>query len=223
MKSLPPRRPRRPRARSPVQAVVDETIALYQWLSWVADGLYGDDARGAARRWTLRRLHRDGPQTVPALARLVAYGAPVTGSDVHARLTAPIGTATTTMARITRPCAHRARAVSTLREPLRPADDRGWAIRAHRVGDLWHQRCPEAARGPGGQGIEHGGHHRGAGGGAADPGDVHQQSGGNEPGGRERLPRAGAVWNLSVREAGSLFGEAGFSSLALHPGFHTER
>lgn len=52
-----------------MQAVVDETIALFHWLSWVSDQIYGDDARGAARRWTLRRLHRDGPSTVPELAR----------------------------------------------------------------------------------------------------------------------------------------------------------
>jgi DNA-binding MarR family transcriptional regulator len=55
-----------------VQSVVDETIALYQWLAWVAEQLYGDDARGASRRWTLRRLLRDGPLTVPALARVRA-------------------------------------------------------------------------------------------------------------------------------------------------------
>ena len=52
--------------------MVDETIALYQWLAWVAEQLYGDDARGASRRWTLRRLLRDGPLTVPALARVRA-------------------------------------------------------------------------------------------------------------------------------------------------------
>ncbi len=72
VKKLPPRRKRPARAREhdAVQSVVDETIALYHWLAWVADELYGDDARGAARRWTLRRLHRDGPQTVPDLAKV---------------------------------------------------------------------------------------------------------------------------------------------------------
>lgn len=64
-----PRRVPRPRERSPVQAVVDETIALFHWLAWVAEQLYGDEGRGAARRWTLRRLQRHGPQTVPELAR----------------------------------------------------------------------------------------------------------------------------------------------------------
>jgi DNA-binding MarR family transcriptional regulator len=49
--------------------VVDETIALFHWLGWVAEQLYGEEGRGAARRWTLRRLRRHGPQTVPELAR----------------------------------------------------------------------------------------------------------------------------------------------------------
>lgn len=64
-----PRRRRLPRARPEMQEVVDETIALFRWLAWVAEQLYGDDARGASRRWVLRRLARHGPQTVPALAR----------------------------------------------------------------------------------------------------------------------------------------------------------
>lgn len=48
--------------------MVDETVALFRWLAWVSEQLYGDDARGVARRWVLRRLVRDGPQTVPQLA-----------------------------------------------------------------------------------------------------------------------------------------------------------
>ncbi|MCA9620262.1 MAG: MarR family transcriptional regulator [Myxococcales bacterium] len=64
----PRRRPSR-RKRQATQEVVDETIALFRWLSWVSEQLYGDDARGAARRWVLRRLAREGPQTVPQLAR----------------------------------------------------------------------------------------------------------------------------------------------------------
>ena len=52
-----------------MQSVVDETIALHQWLAWVSEQIYGEDARGASRRWTLRSLQRGGPQTVPALAR----------------------------------------------------------------------------------------------------------------------------------------------------------
>jgi DNA-binding MarR family transcriptional regulator len=72
-RKLPPRRRPRPRtAHGEVQTVVDETIALYRWLAWIAEELYGSDARGAARRWALRRLHRDGPLTVPALARVRA-------------------------------------------------------------------------------------------------------------------------------------------------------
>jgi DNA-binding MarR family transcriptional regulator len=58
--------------RAAIQAVVDETIALFHWLEWVADQLYGDDAHGASRRWVLRRLQRYGPQTVPELARAKA-------------------------------------------------------------------------------------------------------------------------------------------------------
>jgi len=68
-RKLAPRRARKERARDAVQSVVDETIALYQWLAWVADHLYGDDARGATRRWIVRHLMRDGAQTVSALAR----------------------------------------------------------------------------------------------------------------------------------------------------------
>ena len=52
-----------------MQALVDETVALHQWLAWVSEQIYGEDARGAARRWTLRRLDRDGARTVPELAR----------------------------------------------------------------------------------------------------------------------------------------------------------
>lgn len=55
-----------------MQAVVDETIALYQWLAWVADRLYDEGAKGATRRWVLRRLAREGPRTVSALAKIRA-------------------------------------------------------------------------------------------------------------------------------------------------------
>jgi DNA-binding MarR family transcriptional regulator len=68
----PLRRHRRDAPRAEAQAVVDETIALFHWLEWVADQLYGDDGRGAPRRWVLRRLQRYGPQTVPELARAKA-------------------------------------------------------------------------------------------------------------------------------------------------------
>ena len=71
MRRRPPRRPHRgrDRARIEAQAVVDETIALFHWLTWVAEQLHGDRGPSAPRRWVLRRLHRHGPQTVPALAR----------------------------------------------------------------------------------------------------------------------------------------------------------
>jgi len=64
-----PRRIRRPRQRGQVQAVVDETIALFRWLAWASEHIYGEEARGATRRWVLRSLQRNGPQSVPALAR----------------------------------------------------------------------------------------------------------------------------------------------------------
>lgn len=64
-----PRRVRRPRERGSVQAVVDETIALFRWLAWASEHIYGEDARGATRRWILRSLQRHGAQSVPALAR----------------------------------------------------------------------------------------------------------------------------------------------------------
>lgn len=70
-RKLAPRRRARPKPRGIVQTVVDETIALQHWLAWVSDQIYGDDARGAARRWTLRRV-RDAPHTVPQLARVRA-------------------------------------------------------------------------------------------------------------------------------------------------------
>lgn len=49
--------------------MVDETIALFHRLAWVADRSYGDTGRGTARRGLLRGLVRYGPGTVPALAR----------------------------------------------------------------------------------------------------------------------------------------------------------
>ena len=70
-RKLAPRRRARGKPRSAVQAVVDETIALQHWLAWVSDQIYGDEGRGAARRWTLRRL-QGGAQTVPQLARVRA-------------------------------------------------------------------------------------------------------------------------------------------------------
>jgi DNA-binding MarR family transcriptional regulator len=50
--------------------VVDETIALFHRLRWVAELIYGDEGRWTARRGVLRGVVRYGPQTVPTLARL---------------------------------------------------------------------------------------------------------------------------------------------------------
>ena len=52
-----------------MQSVVDETIAFFHRLAWVAEHLYGPDGRGTARRRMLRSLLRYGPRTVPAIAR----------------------------------------------------------------------------------------------------------------------------------------------------------
>lgn len=71
MAKMPKRSPRRLR-RAPandLRSVVDETIALFHRLAWVADEIYGEEGRGTARRGILRGLVRYGPQTVPELAR----------------------------------------------------------------------------------------------------------------------------------------------------------
>lgn len=60
---------RKAHVRGDLRAVVDETIALFHRLRWVADEIYGEHGRGTARRGVLRGLLRYGPQTVPALAR----------------------------------------------------------------------------------------------------------------------------------------------------------
>ena len=52
-----------------VLAAVDETIALFHRLRWVAEQIYGPAGRSTARRGILRGLVRYGAQTVPALAR----------------------------------------------------------------------------------------------------------------------------------------------------------
>ncbi|HSO33313.1 MAG TPA: hypothetical protein VLT33_12355, partial [Labilithrix sp.] len=69
MAARPPRRLRRFRKAEDLQSVVDETIALFHRLAWVADQIYGPEGRGTARRRILRSLLRYGPRTVPALAR----------------------------------------------------------------------------------------------------------------------------------------------------------
>jgi len=69
MRVRSPRRLRKPHARGELRAVVDETIAFFHRLRWVADQIYGEDGRSTARRGILRGLLRYGPQTVPVLAR----------------------------------------------------------------------------------------------------------------------------------------------------------
>lgn len=67
-----PRSPRKLRKRhslGELRAVVDETIALFHRLRWVAEQIYGPAGRSTARRGILRGLVRYGAQTVPALAR----------------------------------------------------------------------------------------------------------------------------------------------------------
>lgn len=49
--------------------MVDETIALFHRVRWVAELIYGDEGRSTARRGILRGVVRYGPQTVPTLAR----------------------------------------------------------------------------------------------------------------------------------------------------------
>lgn len=64
-----PRRLRKPHRRGELRAVVDETIALFHRLAWVAQQIYGVEGTSTARRGILRGLARYGPQTVPELAR----------------------------------------------------------------------------------------------------------------------------------------------------------
>lgn len=67
-----PRRLRKRHAHGELRAVVDEAIGLYHRLRWVAELIYGEAGRSAARRGILRGLARYGPQTVPELARVRA-------------------------------------------------------------------------------------------------------------------------------------------------------
>lgn len=70
MRPRPPR-PLRKRSRAgELRAIVDETVALFHRLRWVAEQIYEEDGRSTARRGILRGVVRYGPQTVPTLARL---------------------------------------------------------------------------------------------------------------------------------------------------------
>lgn len=64
-----PRKLRKHHSLGELRAVVDETIALFHRLRWVAEQIYGPAGRSTARRGILRGLVRYGAQTVPALAR----------------------------------------------------------------------------------------------------------------------------------------------------------
>ncbi len=68
-KPRPPRLLRNRRRAGELRAVIDETIALFHRVRWVAELIYGDEGRGTARRGILRGVVRYGPQTVPTLAR----------------------------------------------------------------------------------------------------------------------------------------------------------
>jgi DNA-binding MarR family transcriptional regulator len=64
-----PRKLRKEHGGGELRAVVDETIALFHRLRWVAEQIYGEDGRSTPRRGILRGLVRYGPQTVADLAR----------------------------------------------------------------------------------------------------------------------------------------------------------
>lgn len=69
MRSRHPRTLRKRHARGELRAVVDETIALFHRVRWVAEQIYGESGRSLPRRGILRGLARYGPRTVPQLAR----------------------------------------------------------------------------------------------------------------------------------------------------------
>lgn len=60
---------RKRHVRGELRAVVDETIALFHRVRYVAEEIYGIEGRSIARRGILRGLVRYGPRTVPQLAR----------------------------------------------------------------------------------------------------------------------------------------------------------
>lgn len=68
MRSRPPRKLRKRHRGGELRAVVDETIALFHRVRWVAEQIYAGDGRWTARRGILRGLVRYGPRTVPQLA-----------------------------------------------------------------------------------------------------------------------------------------------------------
>lgn len=69
MRSRPPRKLRKRHRQGELRAVVDETIALFHRVRWVAEQIYDEPGRSLPRRGILRGLARYGPRTVPQLAR----------------------------------------------------------------------------------------------------------------------------------------------------------
>jgi DNA-binding MarR family transcriptional regulator len=69
MPSSKPRRLRKRHVGGELRAVVDETIALFHRVRYVAEQIYVPDGRSATQRGVLRGLARYGPRTVPQLAR----------------------------------------------------------------------------------------------------------------------------------------------------------
>ena len=53
---------------SSLEAIVDETVALFHRLRAAAEAIHGEGESSAARRGVLRGLARGGPQTVPQMA-----------------------------------------------------------------------------------------------------------------------------------------------------------
>lgn len=68
VRSRPPRKLRKRHRGGELRAVVDESIALFHRVRYVAEQIYGLDGRSTARRGILRGLVRYGPRTVPQLA-----------------------------------------------------------------------------------------------------------------------------------------------------------
>ena len=63
-----PRKRRKQHVDGDLRAVVDETIALFHRVRYVADQTHGAGGRATAQRGFLRRVVRYGPRTVPQLA-----------------------------------------------------------------------------------------------------------------------------------------------------------
>lgn len=68
MRSRPPRQLRKRHLGGELRAIVDETIALFHRVRYVAEQIYQPAGRSTARRGLLRGLARYGPRTVPQLA-----------------------------------------------------------------------------------------------------------------------------------------------------------